>query len=62
MPDWRYDFMDPENEKFFSNPRTEMAPEDYAPMRDRFDEFDYGDLYEEKEPNPYDGDLDDDFQ
>lgn len=32
--DWRYDYRDPENAKFFSNPRTEMAPEDYAPTRD----------------------------
>jgi hypothetical protein len=46
-------------EDYYSNPRLEMAPEDYAPMREQYEEFDYGDLYEDKEPNPYDGDLDD---
>lgn len=36
--DWRYDYLDPANARFFSNPRTEMAPEDYAPTRDWRDE------------------------
>lgn len=29
--DWRYDYLDPDNAAYFSNPRAEMAPEDYAP-------------------------------
>jgi hypothetical protein len=47
----------PTEEDYYSNPRIEMAPEDYAPMREKYEEFDYGDLYEEKDPSPYDGDY-----
>ena len=47
----------PREEDFYTNPRTEMAPEDYAPSWDPYEDADYGDL--DDDPNPYDGDYDD---
>jgi hypothetical protein len=47
----------PTEEDYYSNPRIEMAPEDYAPDYSVYEEFDYGDLQEDKEPSPYDGDY-----
>jgi hypothetical protein len=49
----------PDDEKYYSNPRIEMAPEDYAPDYSVYEQFDYGDMSEDKEPSPYDGDYDD---
>jgi hypothetical protein len=51
-----YDYRDPANAKHFSNPRAEMAPEDYAPMTDWRDE-----AYSEADfAEPDDGDEDGD--
>ena len=44
----------PREEDYYSNPRLEMAPEDYAPM---YEEYDYPDV--DDDPNPYNGDYDD---
>lgn len=43
-------------EDYYSNPRLEMAPKDYAPM---YEDYDGGDFDPEPEPNPYHGDYDD---
>lgn len=40
---WMNDYLDPANAKYFSNPRAEMAPEDYAPTYD-IDDYDPGDV------------------
>lgn len=42
-------------EDYYSNPRLEMAPEDYAPI---YEEYDYAEL--EPDPNPEYDDGDDD--
>lgn len=41
--------MPTDEEKWYTNPRLEMAPEDYAPIRDPYEDYD-----------DYDGDVDDD--
>jgi hypothetical protein len=48
----------PDEEAYYSNPRLEMAPKDYAPAWDPYE--DYDDYNQpEKDPSPYDGDYDD---
>lgn len=42
----------PREEDFYTNPRLEMAPEDYAPSWEVYVDVD-------DEPNPYHGDYDD---
>lgn len=55
-PSWMYDYRQPENAKYFSNPRAEMRPEDYAPSWDWRD-----DAYTWADPEPAeDGDEDGD--
>lgn len=46
---WMFDYLQPENAKYFSNPRAEMAPEDYAPVRDRWEDADPEPEYEDDE-------------
>lgn len=52
--DWRYDYLQPENAKYFSNPRAELRPEDYAPSYHPLDDYDNGDW------DPPDDDEEDD--
>lgn len=54
--DWRYDYLDPDNAAYFSNPRAEMAPEDYAPTTHWTD---YADADDDVLPDE-DDDSDDD--
>lgn len=54
---WMFDFRDPENAKHFSNPRAEMMPEDYAPIRDwREDAYYEADLGPEETGEEFDED------
>lgn len=55
MPKWDIDFIDVSELREFSNPRTEMAPEDYAPMRDKYDDFNSGDI--DREPSAQEDDY-----
>ena len=45
----------PDDERYYSNPRIEMAAQDYAPSWHPHDDYDDN----EKDPSPYDGDYDD---
>lgn len=53
--DWRYDYLQPENAKYFSNPKAEMLPGDYAPPWYPTDDADPGDF----DPEPDDEGDDD---
>jgi hypothetical protein len=49
----------PDEEAYYSNPRAEMMPEDYAPSWYPIDDYDDDYIPAEKDPSPYDGDYDD---